>query len=482
MKNDISKYLKSSPLCDFDSETIRHKADAIVAGAKSQREKSNRILEFWKNEIVFTYDNWDVPASAALSKGSGMCAAKNAGSVAMHRYAGIPARLKVLGFDAESKLWEYAARWDPWLAGKTKTLGKRRDHVIHEIYLDGRWEQHDVTRDNTLEAGMKIYGMPSEADFVPEDLKMADFDRWAVARQKKAHIPPSERAEFHRRINNIVRIIRETGMLVLDKESGASQLARKAVATLKEAIERDDSQDIAGFLRFITEAGGKLTEARPNMAPLTNLMATVFYQVQAKARTEKDLPKLRQASTAIADKTIKDSKKAGRQAAKNGADLIANGNKIMACSFSSTLNELFRLARKQGKEFEVVVSRSRVGDKDYGEMTTKALRRYQIPSKIIPDNAVRHNLRTLGVQKVLVGADSILADGSLVNGWPTDWLALMARDSNIPLYVICETAKFNPRLTAEKVELEAGFDLIPPELITGIVTEEGIIKPGDVGQ
>ncbi|GAI73282.1 unnamed protein product, partial [marine sediment metagenome] len=73
-------------------------------------------------------------------------------------------------------------------------------------------------------------------------------------------------------------------------------------------------------------------------------------------------------------------------------------------------------------------------------------------------------------------ADSVLRDGSLINGLPTCELALAAK-GKLPFYVVCETLKFNPRVSSKHVKLEEGFDLTPPELITGIITEAGAFKP-----
>jgi translation initiation factor 2B subunit (eIF-2B alpha/beta/delta family) len=81
----------------------------------------------------------------------------------------------------------------------------------------------------------------------------------------------------------------------------------------------------------------------------------------------------------------------------------------------------------------------------------------------------------------MVGADSILADGSLINGIPTKKVALGAKSAKIPMYVICGTAKFNVlSYLGRKVEIEKGFIHIPAKFITAILTENGEIKPCDV--
>ena len=101
----------------------------------------------------------------------------------------------------------------------------------------------------------------------------------------------------------------------------------------------------------------------------------------------------------------------------------------------------------------------------------------------------------------MAGADRICADGKLVNGIGTYQLALAAKMRGIPFYVFCETLKFDPRLKGDEVDLEEKdtsevvepgrlppeirvknpyFDVTPLELVTGIVTENGLLKPEEV--
>ena len=81
----------------------------------------------------------------------------------------------------------------------------------------------------------------------------------------------------------------------------------------------------------------------------------------------------------------------------------------------------------------------------------------------------------------LVGADSILPDGTLINGIPTSNLAKAASNNGIPFYCVCETAKFDIQNDRSKQnKLEPGFETIPLELITGIITEEGLMNPDQI--
>ena len=94
------------------------------------------------------------------------------------------------------------------------------------------------------------------------------------------------------------------------------------------------------------------------------------------------------------------------------------------------------------------------------------------------DKITRRNPKA---DKALVGADSILADGTLINGRPTSNLAKAASDKKIPFYCVCETNKFDIQNHRSKHdELEPGFEMIPSTSITGIITEQGLMNPDQV--
>jgi len=205
----LEKYLRPSEICDFDKEIIREKTGEIISEAKTDGEKTEKILEFCQNQILFAYGNWNEKASEVLERGKGMCSGKNNLAVAMLRAAGIPARHKKVILERESELWKFVSERDTLLAKVCSTLPQRRDHIVLEIYLDGNWELKDVTRDGLLAEGMKIYGIPLERD-LSETETIEDFDQWAINRQKRVNIKQN-REEILKRINHFVEIIREKG-------------------------------------------------------------------------------------------------------------------------------------------------------------------------------------------------------------------------------------------------------------------------------
>ena len=281
-----------------------------------------------------------------------------------------------------------------------------------------------------------------------------------------------------------------------DKTHGASQLARQAVGVLKVAGERSQADSVEQFLQEQKEVGGRLMSARPAMAPLFNIVNRLLSIVSAKA-IGMDLSSIRRLTIDKADEVIKDSLQAIAQIAKYGSELIAGGDIVMTHSYSSTVVAALKEAFAKHRNIGVITTRSGPGRS--GEITAQQLSSYEIPVTFIDDAAM--GLYVSMVNKVMVGADRVCADGKVVNGIGTYQLALAAERSSIPLYILCETLKFDPRLTSTQVDLEEKeawgvvesgklppevrvknpcFDITPLELITGIVTEDGLLTPEEI--
>jgi translation initiation factor eIF-2B subunit delta len=173
---------------------------------------------------------------------------------------------------------------------------------------------------------------------------------------------------------------------------------------------------------------------------------------------------------------VKSATKAVSKAVEYACGIIGDLDMVITCSYSSTVCQVLEMARQRETRFRVVAAESKVNDKAYGEITAKQLMKYEIPVEIVPDAKI--NLRISKADKALVGADSITADGYLVNGKPTLQLAQAAKNKRIPFYVVCESAKFTIRgYITKSTELEPGFDKTPLNLVTGIVTEKGTMQP-----
>ena len=125
-----------------------------------------------------------------------------------------------------------------------------------------------------------------------------------------------------------------------------------------------------------------------------------------------------------------------------------------------------------------------------GRLTAWELELLRIPFSVIADGAAPSLMRAGEVDAVLVGADRIAANGDTANKVGTYGLALAADRHGIPFVVVAPTSTLDPRLpTGDDIPIEQrepgevsarfpaynpAFDVTPAELVTAIVTEEGV--------
>lgn len=261
-----------------------------------------------------------------------------------------------------------------------------------------------------------------------------------------------------------------------DRIHGAGWLSRQAISTLKLAIDESQAQTIADFVEETKIVAAQLKQARPSMTPIANYTNQLLHQIILRSQNEIDLGSLISFAKAKGNELLKSSAKAFIKAAEYGCGIINDLDTVITCSYSSTVCKVLELARQRETKFRIIVAESVFEDKAYGEITAEQLMRHEIPVEIVSDKNIL--FRISKADKALVGADSITADGYLINGKPTFLLAQAAKNRNIPFYVVCESAKFNiQRHMAKMPELERGFDGTPLDLITGIITEKGTMKP-----
>jgi len=246
----------------------------------------------------------------------------------------------------------------------------------------------------------------------------------------------------------------------------------------------------------LKEVGERLMSARPAMAPIFNIVSRLLKVIAEKPK-DIDLASLRDFVSAKTDEVIKKSLQAVTKIAQYGSGLIADGDRIMTHSYSSTVMAVFRESLSKHRNIEVIVTRS--GPGRTGERVAQELSSYGMTVAFVDDAAM--GLYAPTVHKVMVGADRVCADGKVINGIGTYQLALAAKTAGVPFYIFCETLKFDPRIKSDEVDLEEKepsevvepgilppevrvrnpyFDVMPLELATGIVTENGFLTPQGV--
>ncbi len=263
-----------------------------------------------------------------------------------------------------------------------------------------------------------------------------------------------------------------------DKVHGANWLSEQAVQILMLTAEQSQAATIDQLISEIKEVVQALLKARPSMAAIANYSCRFLYNVVANFQLESTLSSLKTIARVKGEEIIKSQRQVIAMVAKNGADFIKPSDIIMTCSYSDTVCQCLEIAWKQEKDFQTIVADSMsLEGTAYGKVTAQRLKPLGISVKVIPDAEIAEHV--LKATKILIGADSIFRDGTLVNGTPTLILSSAATSANVPLYTLCPTAKFDPG-SSENLSLETGFDSISPHLITGIITELGTIKSSKV--
>jgi len=193
---------------------------------------------------------------------------------------------------------------------------------------------------------------------------------------------------------------------------------------------------------------------------------------------------------------------------KNGSELFDNNDTVMThCNAGAlatvaygTALGVIRATKDSGKNIKVIATETRPVQQG-SRLTAFELKHDGIDVSLIPDTAVGYVMAQGLVDKVIVGADRILRTGHVFNKIGTYQVATMAKKHGIPFYVAAPLSSFDMKNNPEDIVIEhrkasevtgigdrktapdginvinPAFDMTPPELISGIITEKGIAKP-----
>ncbi|MEM0014392.1 MAG: S-methyl-5-thioribose-1-phosphate isomerase [Zestosphaera sp.] len=189
-----------------------------------------------------------------------------------------------------------------------------------------------------------------------------------------------------------------------------------------------------------------------------------------------------------------------------GSKLIADGDTILThCNAGSlatagygTALGVIRSAWYSGKRVKVIATETRPMLQG-ARLTVWELMREGIPVTLISDSMVGYVMSKGLVNKVVVGADRILTSGHVINKIGTYTIAVLAHHHGVPFYSAAPTSTIDPVGRIEGVVIEErdpdevrrilgrllitvpevktmnpAFDVTPPDLVSGIITEKGI--------
>jgi hypothetical protein len=202
---------------------IKRKAEELVYQAGSRREKSECIIQFVRDQILYCLDEWDVKPLDVLKKGRGMCAGKALLAAALHCAVKIPVRFKVIKIFGEEGLFDFLkqkleAGALPSLSPEEREkiikdvllLPPYRDHIVLQIVLDGEWIDFDIARDTDLDTGMRALGIWKKREIFSEEGIFNSLDGWLRRRMERRAVLQG-RALFFQVVNQVIDEVRVKG-------------------------------------------------------------------------------------------------------------------------------------------------------------------------------------------------------------------------------------------------------------------------------
>ncbi|HJU79415.1 MAG TPA: S-methyl-5-thioribose-1-phosphate isomerase [Nitrososphaeraceae archaeon] len=285
---------------------------------------------------------------------------------------------------------------------------------------------------------------------------------------------------------------------------GAPAIGVAAAFGMALAAISSNAKDKKSMIKDLKAAYVRLRSTRPTAVNLV----WALDQIMKVASSKKDVGEIKNSIILSSLNMATEDISTNKQLGKNGAKIIHNDDVILThCNAGSlatvaygTALGVLRAASDTGKNIRVIATETRPVMQG-SRLTAFELDHYGIDFSLIPDTAVGHLMSSGLINRVIVGADRVLKTGHVYNKIGTYQVAALAKRHNIPFYVAAPSSTFDLTSKVRDVVIEErnknelmkmgnkllapkgikvfnpAFDVTPPELITGIITEKGVIKP-----
>lgn len=285
---------------------------------------------------------------------------------------------------------------------------------------------------------------------------------------------------------------------------GAPAIGVSAAFGLALAAQQSKVKTLPELMRDLDSAFKVLQATRPTAVNLF----WALQRVMGKGKRAKTLEEAKRVVLNEALKMAQEDIETNRKIGAHGLKIFRDGDMVLThCNAGSlatvaygTALGVIRAARDSGKRLSVIATETRPVMQG-SRLTAFELLHDGIDVSLITDTAVGHMMAIGAVNHVIVGADRVLRTGHVFNKIGTYQVAILASKHNVPFYVAAPLSTFDFESTPEDVIIEdrsvdevvkvgkrriapkgvrvfnPAFDMTPPELITGIITEKGVLDP-----
>lgn len=273
-------------------------------------------------------------------------------------------------------------------------------------------------------------------------------------------------------------------------------------ASMGMALAAYEARDLPDeeYLPYMRKAAYTLSHARPTTVErmkgiVVRALKTLERELE-QGTSREDMPdKLRDDAVA----RVNDTYTRYDKIAVHLADKIPNGGTVMTQCFAETIiGTLLRECRRRGNEIKMICPETRPYYQG-ARLTASVACDMGFDTTVISDNMPGYTMKTKNVDVFTSAADVITMDGHVVNKVGTFQIALAARYWGIPYFTTGTPNAAHPDIASVEIELRdpdlvlesmgskhtmdgvkgyyPAFDVTPPKLVDGIVTDKGIFSP-----
>lgn len=302
--------------------------------------------------------------------------------------------------------------------------------------------------------------------------------------------PREVRFEVCETYQEVVRAIAD----MVTQSAGPYTAVGMGMALAAHQVRGKGRAEQAAFLR---QAAHDLAHARPTTA---NRYGKITFRCAAIA--EAALEAGRDPIAAIVDDTLESL---GRRystmqlVGNHLAALIPEGGTLLTQCYGETIiGTLIRAARRTGRDFRVFCAETRPFLQG-ARLTASCFAQAGFDTTVLTDNMIAYAMEREGIDLFTSAADTIARDGHIANKTGTFQIAILAKYFGVPYYVtgipdgdkrsaaeiVIEQRDPEPVLTSwgipntvpEVRGIYPSFDVTPPHLISGVVTDKGVYVP-----
>jgi ribose 1,5-bisphosphate isomerase len=281
---------------------------------------------------------------------------------------------------------------------------------------------------------------------------------------------------------------------------GASNIAISAIDFLSNYAKRLKCENIEESFEKLYEAKDILIDTRPTEPAMKNGLKFIM----SKLEQEKEHCIVEYISDVIEkykDQYYQMLQNSKRRIAIIGARRFPMTNEkfiVMTHCHSSVVTAILLEAKKEGKNFKVITTETQ--PRLQGRKTAQELLKAGIEVIHVVDSGMRWAVKHFQVNLILIGADSITSEGTIINKIGSRLLALVAHEEHVPFYVASPLLKYNPETNLGMLEtiemrdpieiwenppkdinvLNPAFETVSRRYIDALITEAGIFASSHV--